>query len=200
MALAIKTNHDEIDSQMTPLDSQSVPQPAGTEETRIFISLDAGRLKYIDIVPMLVERLEHCNLTKSHCQEMFVVLSELYNNALDHGILGLDSRMKSEIDGFIAFMELREELLSHLREGTIEIEMEKIYQESKAYVKLRVKDSGKGFRFNNAREVKLQERRKHSGRGIDLVKQLCDGNVKYLGNGNEVVALYPLNDAKESQE
>lgn len=196
MDLAITIDHIEA-GQQHPLEAQSAPQLGDPGQEKILIRLEADRLRYLDIVPMLVERLEHWDLAESDCQEMFVVLSELYNNALDHGILGLDSRMKSEIAGFIEYMELREKRLSALREGSIEIELEKICKESKAYVKLRVKDSGQGFRYNSVCKVAIPERRRHSGRGIDLVKTLCNGEVRYFGNGNEVVALYPLKETKK---
>ena len=37
---------------------------------------------------------------RPHSSRLYTILAELYSNALEHGVLGLSSRLKSSSDGF----------------------------------------------------------------------------------------------------
>ena len=50
-----------------------------------------------------------------------LVLVELFNNAVDHGVLGLDSEVKQGRDGFEAYYKLRDAALSRLRDGRVKM-------------------------------------------------------------------------------
>ena len=122
---------------------------------------------------------------------MFLILSELYNNALDHGVLALDSGLKHQEDGFGLYLDMREERLAGLQHGAIEIELERVQESQVPYLKLRIMDSGKGFHADSILNADISSSTRPAGRGIVLVKTLC-AEVKYPGCGNEVIALYRL--------
>ena len=53
---------------------------------------------------------------------------------------------------------------------------------------IRVQDTGPGFCFER-KTSELEENRDNSGRGLALVRTICD-QVVYLGNGNVVEASF----------
>ena len=123
----------------------------------------------------------------ARCREkIFVILSELYNNALDHGILLLDSKIKDKPEGFSRYFALRSERLAELESGhlTITIKNKTGDNHIGGCVHVRIEDSGTGFdyqKYNNP----LETNQSFSGRGLSLVRALCN-EVNYEGKGNIV--------------
>jgi len=151
-------------------------------------SVYAASLSKIDPVPVLLSQIQELEDIKNHRQNLFLILSELFNNALDHGILHLDSKMKSDPDGFSEYIERREQGLERLTDESIIITIEKLEIYKTKYLKIRIKDSGEGFDMNkDIQELAVNE--KLSGRGVKLVKELCL-NVEYKGKGNDVEVVY----------
>jgi len=151
-------------------------------------SVYAASLSKIDPVPVLLSQIQELEDIKYHRQNLFLILSELFNNALDHGILHLDSKMKSDPDSFSEYIEKREQGLEELTDESIIITIEKIEIYKTKYLKIRIKDSGEGFDINkDIQELAVNE--KLSGRGVKLVKELCL-NVEYKGKGNDVEVVY----------
>ncbi len=150
----------------------------------------AASLSRIDPVPVLISQIQELEDIKKHRQNLFLILSELFNNALDHGILHLDSKMKMDPDGFTEYLEQREKRLQELKNDNILITIEKINFYDKNFLKIRFKDSGEGFDINKNKED-FDKNKKLSGRGVQLVKELCF-HVEYKGNGNEVEVVYQL--------
>ncbi|MDP2400569.1 MAG: SpoIIE family protein phosphatase, partial [Actinomycetota bacterium] len=86
---------------------------------RIAITLEASELKYLDVVPMITQVVSNIKATQSHHAALFLIMSELFNNALDHGVLQLDSSIKMGPDGFEQFLQMREMRLQALTSGKI---------------------------------------------------------------------------------
>jgi len=153
-------------------------------------SVYAASLSKIDPVPVLLSQIQELEDIKDHRQNLFLILSELFNNALDHGILHLDSKMKSDPDGFSEYIEKREQGLEELTDESIIITIEKLEIYKTKYLKIRIKDSGEGFDINkDIQELAVNE--KLSGRGVKLVKELCI-NMEYKDKGNDVEVVYQI--------
>ena len=165
--------------------------PVEPSESRLAVKLSPLELKSFDVLPWLINWLNQLRFSQRQCQEMFLILSELYNNALDHGVLALDSTLKHQEDGFGRYLEMREERLVGLQHGSIEIELERVQESQVPYLKLRIEDSGNGFPVDAILNADISSSTRLAGRGIILVKSLC-AEVKYPGCGNEVIALYRL--------
>lgn len=165
--------------------------PVEPSESKLAIKLCAAELKSFDVLPWLISWLNKLYFSPRQCQELFLILSELYNNALDHGILGLDSSLKSQADGFGRYLDVREERLASLQHGIIEIELERLQENQIPYLKLQVRDSGNGFAAETIPNTDVSSRTVPAGRGIALVKTLC-AKVEFQDKGNKVVALYQL--------
>ena len=81
--------------------------------------------------------------------------------------------------------------LAALSVGFIDIEMCPVWQAGRELLQLEVKDSGPGFDHVAMSRASLTDNSGFSGRGISLVRDLCE-TLEYRGNGNEVVALYRI--------
>ncbi len=142
--------------------------------------------------------LEPTRLLQSVCSELPVlkanpsamtVLVELFNNAVDHGVLGLDSAVKQGSDGFERYYEMRASALERLRSGSVKCDVE-LRDDARTQLVLRVEDSGPGFDVKNRRRWGQEGPRTH-GMGISLAQQLsCD--LVYSDNGNRVEARIEL--------
>lgn len=153
---------------------------------RVAIRLGASELKQLDVVPLVVQLLSKMNSVKEHHSALFLILSELFNNALDHGVLGLDSGIKHGLDGFESYLQLRDVRMRALDSGEISIEVESSMVEGCPAVKIHVTDSGDGFDY---RSMQAAGGGAQHGRGIVLTRSLVS-RLEYLGKGNEVVAYY----------
>jgi DNA-binding response OmpR family regulator len=154
---------------------------------KIVIELDASHLKSTDPVVDLVNVVTNQLSLYGLHSELFTVLRELYNNALEHGVLELDSRLKQSDDGFFEYFTLREEKLLALEVASIVISAE--YRPHEKALAIRIKDSGKGFKQEHM--SKLENVEKSYGRGISLVKELCE-SVEYTNKGNTVDVVFKI--------
>lgn len=157
---------------------------------KLMFRLGEDELKYLDAVPLLTEMVSKIHATAEHHAALYVILSELFNNALDHGVLRLDSGLKHGAEGFEHYLQLREERLKALGSASIEIEIEKVMLEGKYAVRIRVQDSGEGFDHAKlfAASGDLPVSAQH-GRGLALVRGVAY-SLEFAGKGNEVVAYY----------
>ena len=117
------------------------------------------------------------------CPDAMVVFLELFNNAVDHGLLGLESSLKDGVDGFERFIAERRERLDALKSGYVRCDLE--VRECGRQLVLRVEDSGPGFDFDRGRTMAQD---KPYGRGLALVRHLCQ-ELKFFGPGNYVEAV-----------
>lgn len=200
--LAGRLGHDDISLIMINLHSTDFSSRVRTDlevkagkskgfhQWKLSFCLGPEKLKSLNILHLFLDWLNLMNIRRLVSGPIFVILSELYNNALDHGLLELDSRLKSLPGGFDEYLRQREERLASLHEGYIIIEMEQVEIDERKALRISVIDSGKGFNYaalNNEMPADIR----HSTNGIPLVKSLCS-EIRYLGKGNEVIVDYPL--------
>lgn len=201
--LAGKPAHDDItcllawvpiEQRAIPrIDDPNAPRLQHSGEWRLALSYGADELKYLDVVPALLDIACQVQALKAHKGSLFVILSELFNNALDHGLLGLDSSLKHSGD-FEQYMQHREQRLNALQDGRIDISLRLHNVEDRSVLDVTVTDSGPGFDFerylSNGGELLQQTDRPH-GRGIALVSKLC-AHLHYAGIGSQVSARFSL--------
>jgi hypothetical protein len=165
-------------------------------EWRMDLSYDAQELRYIDIVPSALGLINQLSALKQHQGALFLVISELFNNALDHGLLGLDSATKSWIGGFELYLQQRMDRLANLREGRIEISFLLHQDGSRAVFDITISDTGPGFDYQariSDTEALSDGNERAFGRGIALVRTLCE-QIVYSGLGNKVWCRYVVSD------
>lgn len=108
------------------------------------------------------------------------VLSELFANAIEHGLLELDSSLKETPDGFFEFYQLRDKRLKTLPEYHWLI-LKVNYQPDKQRIEIDLEHSGKGF---DCQALKDASNQKSYGRGILLATQLCE-SLEYSNQGRQ---------------
>lgn len=116
------------------------------------------------------------------------VLSELFANAIEHGLLKLDSALKDDPEGFFAFYELREKRMSELDESYW-VNLDVDYDPDRSQVTFLLEHNGDGFDYKNLVD---QNNDKTHGRGVILVSELCE-SFEYSKHGRCVKAIYSLN-------
>lgn len=139
-----------------------------------------------DPLPLLLSVLLEVPGLRNHSGTLYTVISELYSNALEHGVLQLDSRMKADPNGFDRYYELRKQRTAGASEGFIRITLTHQTFDEGGCLTIEVEDSGTGFETD---ALKSGDKERYSGRGVALVDSLCD-TVEYQPPGNKVRATY----------
>ncbi len=166
-------------------------QAAGGEDVQSDWQLDtllsAEQLKSVDLVPMVMEWAHAMGLSRAHSGTFFLVITELFVNALEHGLLSLSSERKRDADGFERFIELRRQRLQSLQRGQIQLQLSYRREGSHGIVRVYLRDTGPGFDTRRLPGYSLADTRALAGRGIALVREFCR-KFEYNRAGNAVYA------------
>ena len=159
---------------------------------RFSVTLRPEHLRGAEVVPQLLNSFAHVDSLKAHRDILYTLLAELYNNALEHGLLLMDSSLKQSPEGFADYYTLRNQRLADLREGELVIQLSLQPGEGERPSRLRVRftDSGPGFDAGAMMEG-LEDSEDSFGRGISLVQSLCD-KLTYSNGGRTVDLTYIL--------
>jgi anti-sigma regulatory factor (Ser/Thr protein kinase) len=151
----------------------------------------ADALRSVNVVAVVANLITEVQAPPGHRERIFTVLTELLVNALDHGVLGLDSKLKSSPEGFAGYYLRRSEVLAKLQEGWVRITLQHMPDGEAGVLKIRIDDSGPGFDYagHNDTAGTPVASTIFRGRGIPLVRSLC-GGVLFSGNGNRVEVAY----------
>ena len=163
-------------------------RPRAPMRWSLAIELVPEALRSIDPLPLVMHLLMDLQGLQEHREQLYAVLMELFSNALDHGLLRLDSALKQTPEGFIRYYELRKQRLAELDHGCIRLEIEHAPEGTGGLLRFTVEDDGAGFDYAEV-FAPLQENRSFFGRGIPLLRSICD-RLEYSGSGNHVQALY----------
>ncbi|KWV68601.1 fused response regulator/phosphatase [Pseudomonas paracarnis] len=131
----------------------------------------AQTLRTYNPLPYLLQLLLEIHGLRAQSGALYSVMAELYSNALEHGVLGLDSRLKRDAQGFAQYYRQRHERLAQLDSGYVRVHVQVVPTDKGGKLTLRLEDSGQGFDVEQelARPVDID---RLSGRGLSLVRQL----------------------------
>jgi two-component system, HptB-dependent secretion and biofilm response regulator len=157
---------------------------------QVALSLRGERLGQLDPVPLLINQIQELENDTFDIRPLFTLLTELYVNALDHGVLGLPSSLKADAEGFVRYFGERERRLAVLTHGH-QVRLSVVCEQSgeDRHLRIRVEDSGRGFDHEAALAAARQGPASLHGRGIMLMRALCS-SLTYEGRGNQVEAVY----------
>ncbi|GAB4353598.1 MAG: fused response regulator/phosphatase [Gammaproteobacteria bacterium] len=161
-------------------------------EGEFSMTLGGERLRRVNPVPLIINNLQTFTDLGPHRQVIYTLLTELYVNALDYGLLRMDSGLKRDPAGFSTYFREREQRLAKLNDGFIRFSVRYATNSEGGCIRLVVEDSGPGFDFASFVGTETGERRLH-GRGIRLLEELCL-RVTYHEPGNQVEAVYCWSD------
>ena len=158
----------------------------GADEWNLSYEVGTRSLGTYNPLPLLQHVLMELPQLRAHSVALYTVLSELYSNALEHGVLGLDSALKNSPEGFASYYQARTDALATV-EGFVRIEFEFEAHGESGSLRIRVSDSGKGFDYESLQAN--DNNPNYHGRGIVLLRKLCT-SLNYSGSGNTVEALF----------
>ncbi|MCW2292063.1 DNA-binding response OmpR family regulator/signal transduction histidine kinase [Pseudomonas sp. BIGb0408] len=146
---------------------------AGPEQWSARFDFRGPTLRDFYPLPYLLQLLLEVPGLRGHGGNLYSVLCELYTNALEHGVLGLDSSLKRDAAGFSEYYRQRAERLDDLQDGCVSIAVDVSREEGGGRLTLTVEDNGKGF------DPLAILARQHpagglSGRGMSLVRDLSE--------------------------
>ena len=151
-------------------------------------TFDANSLICVDPVMKILDGIMNNNIPDSHKDRVYTIVTELFNNSLEHGLLELDSNLKSTPEGFSEYYLQRTKRLDGLDNGTISVTIENNKLKNGGILNFEFHDTGQGFDY-----IKFLEGNAvtniYSGRGIMLVKSICN-KIEYSDNGRSVYAEY----------
>ncbi|RJG09849.1 response regulator [Pseudomonas cavernicola] len=133
----------------------------------------AQTLKRFNPLPFLLQLLLEVQGLRVQGGALYSVLAELYSNALEHGVLGLDSALKCDATGFADYYRERSARLANLSEGYVRFHLELLPEPGGGRLIVRVEDSGQGFDVQRVLEQQ-QVADSLCGRGLSLVQQLTE--------------------------
>ncbi|MDB6144637.1 MAG: response regulator receiver protein [Pseudomonas sp.] len=131
----------------------------------------AATLKRFNPLPFLLQQLLEVHGLRAQSGALYSVLAELYANALEHGVLSLDSRLKRDASGFAQYYRERNLRLSRLENGYVRLHLQIVPVGQGGRLTIRVEDSGAGFDVERVLAASAGDR-ELSGRGLDLVRKL----------------------------
>lgn len=157
-------------------------------EWRYELHLDARGLRGFDPRPMLTQLLVEVQGLQEHRERIYTLIAELYSNALEHGLLGLDSGLKSSPEGFAHYYMERESRLATLDQGQISFYLSHSPQPDGGILGVEVQDSGPGFNYQK-QDLGALNAHGYSGRGLGIVRSLAK-TLEYFPPGNRVRISY----------
>lgn len=152
------------------------------------LTLTAHELQTAEPVSAIVQVLDAAQGLGPYRTPLYMILTELFSNALEHGLLGLDSALKASASGFADYYALRQTRLRALADGTICITCQHAPAGAGGRLTISVAHDGIGF-DPAALPVALDGNRGYQGRGIRLVESLCE-SLAYADLGRRAIATF----------
>lgn len=150
--------------------------------------LEPSSLRHFNPLPLMVHILMEVPGLRVISGQLYTVMAELFSNAFEHGVLKISSGLKHSSQGFLKYYQEREERISELTSGFVNISMEHTGNGSSGELILKLEDSGNGFDVDqHLNPDRALDSSIYCGRGITLVRGICD-SLEYRNNGSLVIA------------
>ncbi len=140
-------------------------------------------LKHTNVADFIVQKLSNLEGLEAIRSEVFTVITELLNNAIEHGLLKLDSRLKDSSEGFEEYYRLRAERLEQLTMGHVKISLN--CEPIQRLLTISVFDSGEGYIAEPVVDLSDDTH----GRGLLLLEEFCESVAIEEGGRKTVVTL-----------
>ena len=140
----------------------------------------------MDLTPRLIMYFRDEGMDEPKCTTLALVLSEAITNALDHGVLGLNSSLKAE--GFEAYEAARQARFERLESGEVGIQVQlngqgPLMDLQVSSADIRVWDSGPGFDWEAVAGPSPEG--VPSGRGLAIIRAVSS-RVEFIPPGNQI--------------
>lgn len=152
------------------------------------VSLNADDMRRPDPVSKIIILLNAMPYLARHKGVLHILITEIYANSLDHGILKFESVNKSDEAHFHEYYQMKDKALAELKDGYINFNFS-FYADAneKYYLKMLVSDSGEGYKSDAAANT---DEMLH-GRGLSIIKSFCE-KVCISEDGKSLEVYYQL--------
>ena len=184
---------------------ERLPQSAlkGPAEWHCVYEVRGETLAQFSPLPLLLHICMEVPGLRRKSADIYTLLSELYNNALEHGVLNLSSELKTSSDGFSYYYSERDRRLEHVTGHSIRFELTHSETDDGGQLTITCEDSGQGFDHQNqlvSAAAGDQEspkpsgsptgpEAKYSGRGLLLMQKL-GRSLRYTECGSRAEIVY----------
>lgn len=160
---------------------QAQQQPVHCESAfTLNFCVRGANLQSTDLSGLVINVLSDAGVSQHVCGRAFAVLTELYLNAYEHGVLRLDSSIKQAEDGFVRYYEEKERRSGLLGLNDF-VQLEVTWDSVAERLDIKVTDSGTGFIHG----VKTTSDENFHGRGLQLVASLTT-ELSFNSSGNQI--------------
>ncbi len=160
----------------------------GDAEWRLSLYFDPAAIRGFDPRRVVSELVSCIEGLEAHREWLCTIVAELFNNAIEHGLLTLDSSMKYTTEGFQEYYRRRDWGIDALDDGWVKMEFVHQPTSEGGFLQIEVIDSGNGFDYTAVAAGRSLERGQVS-RGLMVVRNLC-ADVQHSPPGNRVKAIY----------
>lgn len=150
--------------------------------------IQAMNLRSFDVRQFSRSMIELLDMPKSVGQQLYLVINELYSNAVEHGVLELNTKMKQIADGFTEYYQQRDRELEAIKFGYVNMAFKLTQTQNAHRLSVQVADSGAGFDYI-VKQPSTDVQKVMSGRGTAIVQALCK-DIQFHGNGSRVEVNY----------
>lgn len=167
----------------------SLSAASGATQWQCSYEVSEKTLGQFNPLPLLLHICMEVPGLRRRSGEVYTLLSELYTNALEHGILKLPSDWKDSPEGFGRYYAEREKRLEQVKGHSIRFTLKHSPTQRGGRLVIDCHDSGDGFDYQNRLVHDQEQPHRYSGRGLMLLQQLSTSLV-FLGQGNRVEVVY----------
>lgn len=158
--------------------------------------LDPPQLRNEHPLELIFSALPAHPIIRAARADISFIINELFINALDHGLLRLESAIKEQDEGLLEYFSQREKRLAALNNGHINVEISCDVTDGVGTFVIHCGDSGPGFDFVAALKTTEQDWLT-SGRGLRTIDAMCDNlSANEIGNSITVIYRWPRGDVK----
>ena len=192
---------EQGDSPQLEPGAAGAPVPASSGiGWRYMLEVSGEGLREINPVPIVLEQYRKLGRQEVNAETLSCVLSALYENALNHGVLELSQIIDCATAGREDYERERNRRFDTIAYGFIRIEIQQIRYQGRPSLKIRLEDSGRGF--DHARVLSdsggtFERGRSRCNGGIQLVRQLSQ-SLHYQGRGNRVEVIVRGNGVQDA--
>ena len=187
VSLLIVEHREDIPEVEEPVTPAFVRDRAGT--WRYHATFNADDLRADEPIARITQVLEAAQGLGPVRAHLFTLMTELYSNALEHGLLDLDSAIKQQPDGFAEYYGARAARLETLQDAQVEISCAHRPVADGGELIVRITHNGTGIPAAVIAPRVLAVNTGFSGRGIGLVQKLCS-DLRYENEGKTAIATY----------
>lgn len=178
----------------SPLPDRTAPSAlAGPAEWRCSYEIREQTLGEFSPLPLLLHICMEVPGLRRRSGEIYTLLAELYNNALEHGVLELPSEWKHSPEGFGRYYLERKRRLGYVEGHFIRFTLHHSLKPDGGRLRVVCEDSGRGFDFRNHPSATSgappEGSKRYAGRGLQLLKRLSE-SVRFHEQGNHVEIVY----------